>query len=138
MRTARRCCVATRSENFSRAASRSPASTSAFTAAAISESFERTRPTGAEEPGAVLAVVRRACVLIRITGCGPGTFTDSTIYGTIGFFFEGEPPRPANDRPARAAKRARRSLATMTIQVERAHGLEALGIVRSGRVHWNL
>ena len=26
----------------------------------------------------------------------------------------------------------------MTIQVERAHGLEALGIVRSGRVHWNL
>jgi phosphoenolpyruvate carboxykinase (ATP) len=27
---------------------------------------------------------------------------------------------------------------TMTIQVERAHGLEALGIVRSGRVHWNL
>jgi phosphoenolpyruvate carboxykinase (ATP) len=27
---------------------------------------------------------------------------------------------------------------SMTIQVERAHGLEALGIVRSGRVHWNL
>ena len=26
----------------------------------------------------------------------------------------------------------------MTIQVERAYGLEALGIVRSGRVHWNL
>jgi phosphoenolpyruvate carboxykinase (ATP) len=26
----------------------------------------------------------------------------------------------------------------MTIQVERAHGLEALGIVRAGRVHWNL
>jgi phosphoenolpyruvate carboxykinase (ATP) len=26
----------------------------------------------------------------------------------------------------------------MTIQVERAHGLEALGIVRSGSVHWNL
>ncbi len=26
----------------------------------------------------------------------------------------------------------------MTVQVERAHGLEALGIVRSGRVHWNL
>jgi phosphoenolpyruvate carboxykinase (ATP) len=26
----------------------------------------------------------------------------------------------------------------MTIQVERAHGLEALGIVRTGRVHWNL
>ena len=26
----------------------------------------------------------------------------------------------------------------MTTQVERAHGLEALGIVRSGRVHWNL
>jgi phosphoenolpyruvate carboxykinase (ATP) len=26
----------------------------------------------------------------------------------------------------------------MTLQVERAHGLEALGIVRSGRVHWNL
>ncbi len=26
----------------------------------------------------------------------------------------------------------------MTRQVERAHGLEALGIVRSGRVHWNL
>jgi phosphoenolpyruvate carboxykinase (ATP) len=26
----------------------------------------------------------------------------------------------------------------MTIQVERAHGLEALGIVRSGPVHWNL
>ena len=26
----------------------------------------------------------------------------------------------------------------MTIQVERTHGLEALGIVRSGRVHWNL
>jgi phosphoenolpyruvate carboxykinase (ATP) len=26
----------------------------------------------------------------------------------------------------------------MTIQVERAQGLEALGIVRSGRVHWNL
>jgi phosphoenolpyruvate carboxykinase (ATP) len=26
----------------------------------------------------------------------------------------------------------------MTIQVERAHGLEALGIVRSGHVHWNL
>ena len=26
----------------------------------------------------------------------------------------------------------------MSIQVERAHGLEALGIVRSGRVHWNL
>jgi phosphoenolpyruvate carboxykinase (ATP) len=26
----------------------------------------------------------------------------------------------------------------MTIQVERAHGLEALGIVRPGRVHWNL
>jgi len=26
----------------------------------------------------------------------------------------------------------------MTIQVERAHGLEALGIVRSGRVNWNL
>ena len=26
----------------------------------------------------------------------------------------------------------------MTMQVERAHGLEALGIVRSGRVHWNL
>jgi phosphoenolpyruvate carboxykinase (ATP) len=26
----------------------------------------------------------------------------------------------------------------MTIQVERAFGLEALGIVRSGRVHWNL
>ena len=25
-----------------------------------------------------------------------------------------------------------------TIQVERAHGLEALGILRSGRVHWNL
>ena len=27
---------------------------------------------------------------------------------------------------------------SMTMQVERAHGLEALGIVRSGRVHWNL
>jgi hypothetical protein len=26
----------------------------------------------------------------------------------------------------------------MTTQVERAQGLEALGIVRSGRVHWNL
>ena len=26
----------------------------------------------------------------------------------------------------------------MATQVERAHGLEALGIVRSGRVHWNL
>ncbi|HKE83758.1 MAG TPA: phosphoenolpyruvate carboxykinase [Vicinamibacterales bacterium] len=26
----------------------------------------------------------------------------------------------------------------MSIQVERAHGLEALGIVKSGRVHWNL
>ena len=26
----------------------------------------------------------------------------------------------------------------MTMQVERAHGLEALGIVRSGRVNWNL
>jgi len=26
----------------------------------------------------------------------------------------------------------------MTIQVERAHGLEALGIVRAGQVHWNL
>src|SRR5688572_13298993 len=26
----------------------------------------------------------------------------------------------------------------MSIQVERAHGLEAVGIVRSGRVHWNL
>ena len=26
----------------------------------------------------------------------------------------------------------------MTIQVERAHGLEALGITRAGRVHWNL
>jgi phosphoenolpyruvate carboxykinase (ATP) len=26
----------------------------------------------------------------------------------------------------------------MTIQVERAHGLEALGLVRTGRVHWNL
>ena len=26
----------------------------------------------------------------------------------------------------------------MSIQVERAHGLEALGILRSGRVHWNL
>src|SRR3954467_2066196 len=25
-----------------------------------------------------------------------------------------------------------------TIQVERAHGLEAIGIRRSGRVHWNL
>ncbi len=25
-----------------------------------------------------------------------------------------------------------------TIQVERAHGLEAVGILRSGRVHWNL
>src|SRR5688572_9513166 len=27
---------------------------------------------------------------------------------------------------------------SMSIQVERAHGLEALGILRSGRVHWNL
>jgi phosphoenolpyruvate carboxykinase (ATP) len=27
---------------------------------------------------------------------------------------------------------------SMSTQVERAHGLEALGIVRSGRVHWNL
>ena len=26
----------------------------------------------------------------------------------------------------------------MSTQVERAHGLEALGIVRSGGVHWNL
>jgi phosphoenolpyruvate carboxykinase (ATP) len=26
----------------------------------------------------------------------------------------------------------------MSTQVERAYGLEALGIVRSGRVHWNL
>ena len=26
----------------------------------------------------------------------------------------------------------------MSIQVERAHGLEALGLVRTGRVHWNL
>jgi phosphoenolpyruvate carboxykinase (ATP) len=26
----------------------------------------------------------------------------------------------------------------MTIQVERAHGLEALGLVRAGHVHWNL
>ena len=26
----------------------------------------------------------------------------------------------------------------MSMQLERAHGLEALGIVRSGRVHWNL
>ena len=26
----------------------------------------------------------------------------------------------------------------MSTQVERAHGLEALGIVRSGPVHWNL
>ena len=26
----------------------------------------------------------------------------------------------------------------MTIQVERAHGLEALGLVRTGRVYWNL
>jgi phosphoenolpyruvate carboxykinase (ATP) len=31
-----------------------------------------------------------------------------------------------------------RSQEAMTIQVERAHGLEALGIVRSGHVHWNL
>jgi phosphoenolpyruvate carboxykinase (ATP) len=29
-------------------------------------------------------------------------------------------------------------LAAMSTQVERAHGLEALGIVRSGRVRWNL
>src|SRR5687768_6065338 len=27
---------------------------------------------------------------------------------------------------------------SMSIQVERAHGLEALGIVRSGRIQWNL
>jgi phosphoenolpyruvate carboxykinase (ATP) len=26
----------------------------------------------------------------------------------------------------------------MSVQVERAYGLEALGVVRSGRVHWNL
>ena len=26
----------------------------------------------------------------------------------------------------------------MTIQVERAHGLEALGIVRACHIHWNL
>src|SRR6476660_9690741 len=26
----------------------------------------------------------------------------------------------------------------MSTQVDRAHGLEALGIVRSGRIHWNL
>src|SRR5687767_16038707 len=31
-----------------------------------------------------------------------------------------------------------RSSTDMRIQVERAHGLEAVGIVRSGRVHWNL
>src|SRR5688572_18853133 len=101
--------MATRSENFSRAASRSPARTSAFTAAAISESFDRTRAAGAVEPSGGLAtsavptVVRRPCALIRITGSGSGTFTDSTIYGTIGFFFEGEPPRPAIARPPRAA-----------------------------------
>src|SRR6185503_4025370 len=65
MRTARRCCVATRSENFSRAASRSPARISAFTAAAISESFERTR---AAVLGPTDVAVLRAWVLIQDYG----------------------------------------------------------------------
>jgi phosphoenolpyruvate carboxykinase (ATP) len=40
--------------------------------------------------------------------------------------------------PAACAAADNLELKSMSTQVERAHGLEALGIVRSGRVHWNL
>jgi phosphoenolpyruvate carboxykinase (ATP) len=43
-----------------------------------------------------------------------------------------------SNRAASAGSTRRREPDRMSIQVERAHGLEALGLVRSGRVHWNL
>ena len=49
--------------------------------------------------------------------------------------FEPSPPSGGNIGAARTPRH--RSL-EMSTQVERAHGLEALGITRSGRVHWNL
>ncbi len=83
--------------------------------------------------------VRRACALIRITGYGFRNVYWIQTRRDDRLFLQGETLRPPIGRPPRAAStRARRSQGTMTIQVERAHGLEALGIVRSGRVHWNL
>ena len=41
-------------------------------------------------------------------------------------------------RPVRFGASSIGDIRDMTTQVERAFGLEALGIVRSGRVHWNL
>src|SRR6188474_3178167 len=119
MRTARRCCVATRSENFSRAASRSPARTSAFTAAAMSESFERTRAVVLEPSVAA----RRAWVLIQDYGEPSRNVYSINNIRYDRLFLSRETPRSQEE---------------MTIQVERAHGLEALGIVRAGHVHWNL
>src|SRR5688572_22798768 len=47
-------------------------------------------------------------------------------------------PFGVRDRVADDLGGRRGGAGSMSIQVERAHGLEALGIVRSGRVHWNL
>src|SRR5215475_483950 len=49
------------------------------------------------------------------------------------------PPAAATGGPAaRAASPSAGGSPAISPPVERAHGLEALGIVRSGRVHWNL
>src|SRR5215510_13595066 len=47
-------------------------------------------------------------------------------------------PSPRSNGVHAPDRRRRGEPDQMSIQVERAHGLEALGIVRSGRVHWNL
>jgi len=59
--------------------------------------------------------------------------------GTIPFSLFGLFAAVAIRRRRRRRPLTRRKGANeMSTQVERAHGLEALGIVRSGRVHWNL
>src|SRR5262249_9468558 len=64
---------------------------------------------------------RRSTHGIRLERFGP--LPGLQLYSTMPFLFVGL-----------LARRTQQ----MSTQVERAHGLEALGIVRSGRVHWNL
>ena len=82
---------------LSRAASRSPASTNALTAAATSESL-------LDVPSERGSRASRRCApgfSSRITGRRPGTFTDSTIYGYDRLFLPSPPRRAISRLPAR-------------------------------------
>src|ERR1044071_5327971 len=71
MRTARRCWLATSPANRSRAASRSPATTSALMAPASSESFDSAVGPGAGWAAPAVVAARRGGVLVMEYG-GPG------------------------------------------------------------------